>query len=146
MTLNPVERFAQSCVAVVDGTYISAIKNNPSLDIFQSIKSGRSIVMAMTDQTIPEILLLYMYSVFFIGHYRDQDLLQRIQSYDTKNYVLMARLMRDLGVLITSSTKMTRLIRGSNYEGANSFMYLQFFIKYGENIPLSNVDDHDDHL
>jgi len=48
----------------------------------------------------------------------------KIFSKESKAYVLMARLSR---------TKITRLIRGSSFEGGTSFTYLQFFIKNGEN-------------
>jgi len=142
---DSVVRFIHRCLSVVDGTFISSFKSNPVLNIFPLLQSGQSVPMNMTEQVIPDMLLLHMYSVYFLGHYKDAELRRKIQSHDVNNYVLMGKIMKDLGVLITSSTKMTRLVRNSNYVGASTFQYLQFSIKYGDNMLLSMLDDNDDH-
>ena len=92
------------------------------------------------------MILVHMFSIYFIGHYNDSDLRPKIDSYDVSNFILMAQVMRDLGVLITSSTKMTRLVRQSKYGGSATFTYLQFQIKYGNNSMLSTYDDLNDHV
>ena len=92
------------------------------------------------------MILVHMFSIYFIGHYNDSDLRPKIDSYDVSNFILMAQVMRDLGVLITSSTKMTRLVRQSKYGGSATFTYLHFQIKYGNNSMLSTYDDLNDHV
>jgi hypothetical protein len=138
---DPPHRFVQQCLAVVDGTFMDILQQNP---LFSSVRTGRTVSMNMSDQVIPEMILMHLFSIYFIGHYNDSDLRPMIDSYDVSNFLLMAQVMQDLGVLITSSTKMTRLVRQSKYGGSASFTYLHFKIKYGNNYMLSTHDDLDD--
>ena len=138
---DPTRRFVQQCISVVDGTFMDILQQN---SIFSSVKTGRTVHMNMSEQVIPEMILLHLFSIYFIGHY--SDLRPKIDSYDVSNFILMAQVMRDLGVLITSSTKMTRLVRQSKYGGSATFTYLHFQIKYGNNFMLSTHDDLDDHV
>jgi hypothetical protein len=140
---DPPRRFVQQCLAVVDGTFMDILQQNP---LFSSVRTGRTVSMNMSDQVIPEMILIHLFSIYFIGHYNDSDLRPKIDSYDVSNFLLMAQVMQDLGVLITSSTKMTRLVRQSKYGGSASFTYLHFQIKYGNNYMLSTHDDLDDHV
>ena len=74
---DPTHRFVQQCISVVDGTFMDILQQN---SLFSSVKTGHTVHMNMSDQVIPEMILLHLFSIYFIGHYNDSDLRPKIDT------------------------------------------------------------------
>ena len=125
---NPCQRFVQACVAVVDGRFKQYLKNSFPLDIYASFQSGRSKKMYMSIDNMPEMMLVHMHTQFFFCNYLDDKIQKRVSRYNTQNYRLIARVMKECGEIITNSKLVTRIIQVKY--GVSGFEYMKVRIAH----------------